>query len=115
MGSIILDSVSAKARTETNGPETLLISPLIQREQNRLLVHLINYDYGYDADRDWTNPVRDLSITLTLPEGFAMSEARIITPDDVATDGFTWNERSGEVEFRVPELELWSTIVVDGR
>ena len=115
MKSILFASVPLDARIETNGPETLLVSPLVQPEENRLLVHLVNYDYGHNADRDWTNPIRDLSITLSLPEGFAASEVRIITPDDVSTDGFTWSENKGVVELQVPELDLWNTIVLEGR
>ncbi len=113
MRSILFDSVPAEARVEANGSETLLISPVIQREENRLIVHLINYDYGYDADRDWNNPKKDLSITLSLPEGFATSEARIITPDDVPTEGFTWTEENGVVDLYVPELDLWNMIVLE--
>ena len=115
MKSLLFASVSDQARVETNGPKTLFVSPLVQRDKKRLLVHLVNYDYGYDGDRDWTTPVRDLNVTLQLPEGFAVSEARIITPDDVSTDGFTWAERGGTVELHVAELELWNTIVLEGR
>ena len=42
MGSILFTSVPSEALVETNGPETLLTSPVIQREENRLIVHLIN-------------------------------------------------------------------------
>ena len=115
MSSIFSNVVPSEARVETNGTETLLINPVIQRDEKRLLVHLINYDYGYDANRDWTNRKEDLRIALPLPKGFAPSEAKLITPDDVSTDGFTWTEGNGSVRFHMPELDLWNIIVLEGR
>ena len=115
MRSILFASIPAEAGVWTNGSELLLVSPVIQREENRLIVHLINYDYGYDANRDWNNVMRDLKIALALPEGFTTSEVRIVTPDDVPTEGLAWTEKNGVVELHVPELELWNMIVLEGR
>ena len=115
MRSILFASIPAEAGVWTNGSELLLVSPVIQREENRLIVHLINYDYGYDANRDWNNVMRDLKIALALPEGFTTSEVRIVTPDDVPMEGLAWTEKNGVVELHVPELELWNMIVLEGR
>ena len=115
MRSILFASIPAEAGVWTNGSELLLVSPVIQREENRLIVHLINYDFGYDANRDWNNVMRDLKIALALPEGFTTSEVRIVTPDDVPTEGLAWTEKNGVVRLHVPELDLWNMIVLEGR
>jgi hypothetical protein len=59
--------------------------------------------------------MRDLKIALALPEEFTTCEVRIVTPDDVPTEGLAWTEKNGAVELHVPELELWSMIVLEGR
>ncbi len=82
------------------------------------LLHVYNLDVARkDAYHDTVKPVKDVKITWRLPpEAEAITDLRLLTPDDEATSGevaFMRIIENGGVKFElvVPELRQWTVVV----
>ena len=115
LSSVITAATPASARIVTNAPNTIFVSPQLQQNPSRLLVHLVNYDYGYDQAGDWVNPAKNLTFSIPLPAGFQVSSAQLLSPDGIPTQGFQWAVNGSAIQLQVPEVGYWSIVVCDGQ
>jgi hypothetical protein len=87
-------------------PATIAAEVVEQKEKQRLLVHLINYD----AAR--TPVVRNIEVGLRLPERRAAGEITVLSPDEERTQTVAATMKAGAAEFIVPQLKTYTVAVV---
>ena len=91
---------------EVRGPTTVTAEVVEQKEKQRLLVHLINFD----AER--TPVVGKIEVVLRLPEGKSIGQVSLLSPDEDRTQTVTATVKAGNAEFTVPGLKTYSVAVV---
>jgi prefoldin subunit 5 len=100
----------------TNASQNVYISVLSQRRPyERLIVHLVNYDYRYDSETDWTIPASNIGITLKIPSMFDPANVTLISPDIPNPIPLTFQLGDGSLSFTVPSLKVWDIIVIEDR
>jgi hypothetical protein len=100
----------------TNASQNVYISVLSQRlPDERLVVHLVNYDYRYDSEKDWTIPASNIGITLKIPPMFNPANVTLISPDIPSPIPLTFQLGDGSLSFTVPSLKVWDIIVIEDR
>jgi regulator of replication initiation timing len=81
----------------------------------RLVVHLVNYDYRYDSEKDWTIPASNIGVTLKIPSMFDPANVTLISPDIPSPILLTFQFGDGSLSFTVPSLKVWDIIVIEDR
>ncbi len=76
------------------------------RQEDRLLLHLVNYDYG--SLLDIMHEKTDVSIRIKQPE-FDVGEIVVYSPDFVQQH-LSFTEKDGYLEFTVPKLRLYDLV-----
>jgi len=100
----------------TNASQNIYISVLSQRRPyERLIVHLVNYDYRYDSEKDWTIPASNIGITLKIPSMFDPANVTLISPDISGAIPLAFQIGDGFLSFTVPSLKVWDIIVIEDR
>jgi hypothetical protein len=100
----------------TNASQNVYISVLSQRRPyERLIVHLVNYDYRYDSEKDWTIPASNIGITLKIPSMFDPANVTLISPDISGAIPLAFQLGDGFLSFTVPSLKVWDIIVIEDR
>jgi regulator of replication initiation timing len=100
----------------TNASQNVYISVLFQRRPyERLIVHLVNYDYRYDSEKDWTIPASNIAITLKIPSMFDPANVTLISPDIPSPIPLAFQIGDGFLSFTVPSLKVWDIIVIEDR
>jgi regulator of replication initiation timing len=100
----------------TNASQNVYISVLSQKlPDERLIVHLVNYDYRYDSEKDWTIPASNIGITLKIPPMFNPANVTLISPDIPSPIPLTFQLGDGSLSFTVPSLKVWDIIVIEDR
>jgi regulator of replication initiation timing len=100
----------------TNASQNVYINVLSQRwPYERLVVHLVNYDYRYDSEKDWTVPASNIGITLKIPSMFNPANVTLISPDIPSPIPLTFQLGVGSLNFTVPSLKVWDIIVIEDR
>jgi regulator of replication initiation timing len=100
----------------TNASQNVYISVLSQRwPAERLIVHLVNYDYRYNSEKDWTIPASNIGITLKIPSMFDPANVTLISPDIPNPIPLTFQLGDGSLSFTVPSLKVWDIIVIEDR
>ncbi len=78
------------------------------RQEDRLLLHLVNYDYG--SFLDIMHEKTDVSIRIKQPE-FEVGEIVVSSPDFVQQH-LPFTEKDGFLEFTIPKLRLYDLVVL---
>jgi regulator of replication initiation timing len=100
----------------TNASQNVYISVLSQKwPYERLIVHLVNYDYRYDSEKDWTIPASNIGITLKIPSMFDPANVTLISPDISGAIPLIFQLGDGFLSFTVPSLKVWDIIVIEDR
>jgi hypothetical protein len=101
-----VDSVRWLARDElpvrVSGPPFLAANPVIQTDQRRILVHLVNYSAGRGS------PVRGVDVACRLPAGAQAKEVRLMSPDLSAPLDLKFTHRDGVISFTAPEVKVYA-------
>ncbi len=81
--------------------------------EDRLVVHLVHYDYNLDNDS--VREVGPVSVTVRLPEGFSLAgkRARFLSPDFDEPHTVAVQVADGHATFSVPRLYIYGLIAVD--
>jgi hypothetical protein len=90
-------------QVEIKAPETVTMNLYAQPSGHRIL-HLVNYDEA--------NPARDIEVTLQLPEGKSGATVTLLSPDAESGTPLATERVGGVVRFTVPQLKLYSMIVI---
>lgn len=91
-------------QVEVKAPETVTMS-LYGQPIGRRILHLVNYDEG--------NPVSNIDIILQLPGAKQIASVKLLSPDFEGTRTLPVEQRGLTVRFRVPELQVYSLVVVE--
>ena len=92
---------------EVRAPLTVTAELVRQPATNRLMLHLVNYQNQA--------PVRDVSISLKVPEGKAVTKVSAISPDADSSSDLAFQPREGRVEFTQPWLRTYAMVVAETR
>jgi hypothetical protein len=99
----------AKGDIETDAPSTVFIRPV--RFSDRMVVHLLNYDY--DGGQDKINPVGGFRLALRLPGDCknVNGDVMLATPDAPGQETVLPHRLAdGRIEVQVPKLHIWSVL-----
>jgi beta-galactosidase GanA len=91
---------------EVKAPQTVVAELIEQRQDNKLLVHLLNYDVGR------TPEVRNIGVSLRVPDGKKVSEVSLLSPDEATEQAPSFTVKEGRVVFTVPRLETYTLAIV---
>jgi hypothetical protein len=109
--SILLQNVPITDRIVTDAPPTVFISPMTQGEHERIVVHLVNLAYGYNSSADWTVP-DEVQFNMTLPFPSSSWSVRMLSPDGLSANSFSYTISNNVISVKVPNLKLWDMITV---
>jgi hypothetical protein len=73
-----------------------------QRSSGNWILHLVNFDF--------TRPVKDIAVTLRLPEGRDLKEVVVETPDSLAPQVLKASSTKGVISFRAANLRVYSLV-----
>lgn len=94
-----------KLSLEVAAPSTQNLAVEVTKQDNRRLVHLLNYDRGHPR-------VAGIEVKLDIPEGKHLTEVKVLSPDRDGERIVQHTETGKQVHFRVPELETYNLIVI---
>ncbi|MCX6625060.1 MAG: beta-galactosidase trimerization domain-containing protein [Acidobacteria bacterium] len=86
---------------EVIAPRTVVAEPMRQQSNNRLLVHLVNYNVAR------TPLVRDIQVSLALPPGAKVRSVDLLAPEQEASVKAPHQVANGRVSFTVPQLATY--------
>lgn len=92
---------------EVGGPEYLIANLTTHPTRRRSVVHLVNYGYRQRAS------IEKVAVKYRLPEGGRFREARVVSPDFPGSPTLIAKAAAGVVEFTLPELKVYSAVVLD--
>ena len=91
---------------EVKAPLTVTAELAEQKDRNRLLVHLLNYD----CERNPT--VANIEVSLRLPPGKQVTSVTILSPDAEHAMPASVRSGDGRAVFAIPLLRTYSAAVV---
>jgi hypothetical protein len=98
---------------ETNASSTVGINTSFQPENNRLLIHFINY--GYHIENDTVTEKENIHVKLKKPEGFNTSIAESVwfSPDfGLDPMPLKYSITGDYIEFTLPKLQTYSIALI---
>jgi hypothetical protein len=100
-------SAGGSLSIEIDAPLYVTMERLIQPEQNRTLIHLVNYDLQ-------NNPlVKDIKIRMVQPDGIVIKEIKLLSPDSgTESKLLDYKVKDGWIRFVVPGLQLYDLIAI---
>lgn len=106
----LVDSVKwaagGRLSLEVTGPLTVVTELMEQKQKSKMLVHLLNYNVAQ------TPSVRNIEVSLQIPEGKNVSKVSLLSPDGKHTQSLAAAETNGRVNFTVPRLGTYSLAVI---
>ncbi|MFH1741561.1 MAG: hypothetical protein ABIH23_21350 [bacterium] len=95
-----------KMSLDVEAPETVVIELLQQKEENRLLLHVINYDYR-------RNPLlEDIQVKLRLPKNHKVDSMFMLSPDHEQPTTLQCGIEENLARIKIPRLEMYEMVVV---
>jgi len=92
---------------EINAPLFVATECLWQKEENRMLVHLINYNAENQP------VVKDINIRIALQEGKQVDNVTVFSPDSEVKKGILSHQTGdGWINFTVPDLHRYNLVAV---
>lgn len=89
-----------------NAPETVTAEFLKQDDKNRLLLHLVNFNYKKGA-------VQNIQVKVQAPAGKKVKDINLLSPDATSTaNGISFKEEQGSIQFTIPQLALYDLVVI---
>jgi hypothetical protein len=91
---------------EVKAPLTVVAEVTEQSQEDKLLVHLLNYDVAR------VPRVTNIAVDLKLPESKSVNEVSLLTPDGPGIPNLPFTSKNGRVAFTVPQLATYSLTVI---
>ena len=112
--SEILSKLLPQKQITTNAPKEVYVNPLIQFDEQgklqRIIIHLVNYKYSYNSEKDWTTPIKNIKIRINLPFSNNIT-VYVISPDE--TIKYTYNVENGQLTININKLNIWNIIIIE--
>ncbi|MCF3109886.1 beta-galactosidase [Niabella sp. CC-SYL272] len=90
---------------EVEAPETVTMELVKQENRNRLLLHLVNFNYQNSG-------VENIKVASTIPGGKKIQQVRVLSPDGKTSNTPAFQQEKGRVHFTVPQLKLYNLVVI---
>lgn len=90
---------------EVDAPATLVSELLEQKEQGRLLVHLLNYDVQRVPS------LKAVSVSLAVPSGKKVTALSLLSPDEDKAAPAQYTVKDARLRFTVPRLQTYMLAV----
>ena len=107
-----LSKLLPQKQITTNAPTEVYINPLIQLDERgkpkRVIIHLVNYKYSYNSEKNWTNPIENIKINLPFSNNVTVS---VISPD--GTIKYTYNIENQQLTININKLNIWNIIIIE--
>ena len=98
----------------TNAPQTVMVSPMMQDTSQWMVIHLVNYDYGYNSSTDWSSPTGPIELNVTLPQGLTVTGVELLSPDSPRNQtNLAYSVSHGDLTLTVPNLRTWDLVVIN--
>ena len=108
---ILYQSVPLTDRVGTDAPPTVYISPMVQEGSEKMMVNVVNLNYGYNSSADWTIPTA-VRFNLTLPYRSNSWTVAMSTPDGSSAELFSYSITGDMLSVTIPNLELWDILTL---
>jgi hypothetical protein len=92
---------------EVNAPETVTAELVKSGKQDKLILHLVNYDVAKTAT------VNNINVKLRLDAGKQVRDMKILSPDHQETISLKYEVKEGSVIFTVPVLNTYDLVVIE--
>ena len=86
---------------EVNAPFTVVSELMFQKQKDRLLVHLLNYDLTE------TQPVNNVEVNLQVPAGKKAGKVSLLSPMEGDLPSLPSTLKDGRLSFTVPRLKTY--------
>ncbi len=90
---------------QVEAPETVTMELVKQEQQNRLLLHLVNFNYKNTG-------VENIKVILKIPVGKKIQQVTVLSPDSKTTNTPAFRQEKGMLYFTVPRLALYDLVVM---
>lgn len=120
LSTFIRDAVKRETKgpplSGCDAPWTVQMAAWHQPHQQRILVHLVNYDRD-ESIADQENPLAapPINVQLNLPDGTNVASARFITPEEPDPRTLTTSTKNEQAVFRTPSFLVYGIAIVDYR
>jgi len=108
----IMEAIGRDITLKTNAPPTVMITPIFKLSDNKLILSLVNYDYRYNEDHDWTVPAYNITIELKIPWNTSLLKVRCVSPDFKKEETPKYVIVRDRVIITVNYLDVWDLIVI---
>ena len=106
--SDIVDAVQWAAKEEfpitVEGPDFLVANCTLQRQNQRLLLHLVNYNAAK------TSAISGIRVRVVLPDNKMVRTATLHVPDSADARALTLNRDGSGVAFGMPEIAVYALV-----
>ncbi len=97
---------------DTNASKNVMINTLKKFDTNEFILSLINYNYHYNKNHDWTVPERNIEVKLKLPENYGILQIFSISPEEGRT--YLKYIRSGDwIIVNIDTLTTWKLVIIE--
>jgi len=76
-------------------------------DQSKMMLHLVNFN----AEKEQT--VKDIEVSLKIPEGKQAKECSIISPDKIGSESIPFIIKDGRIVLKVPSMEVYDLLLVN--
>jgi len=91
---------------QVNAPLTVAAEITEQREEGRMMLHLVNYDSAR------TPRVNDIGVSLEIPRGKKATRISLLSPDEQGMPSLPFTIQNGKLVFTVPRLKTYTVAVI---
>lgn len=95
-----------KLLIEVKAPLTVVAELTEQKDQNKMILHLINYNVKKE-DR-----VKDINVSLKIPVGEQVHNLKWISPDREKEEPLDFDVKDDNIVFKMPELHVYGLVVI---
>jgi len=88
---------------EVKAPLTVTME--LAEQENKRILHLINFNIEKEKS------VKDISVSLKIPEGKQVKEVLLLSPDREGTESLPYTFKDGRAVFKVPRLDVYDLVV----
>jgi len=89
---------------KVTAPLTVTIELLQQKSKNRIILHLLNYDFE--------KPVKDIHIELSVPKEKEVEKISLLSPEIEPIENIDFTKKEQKIFFTVPELKMYNLIPI---
>jgi hypothetical protein len=91
---------------EVEAPLYVVAELLEQKEQGKLLLHLVNFNVVREP------AVRGIGVELRIPPDVGVRQVSLLTPEQEGPRAIPFRIRGTRIEFTVPQLEAYALLIV---